>query len=425
VAAKRIEEQLERARGNCEALRSKYEEYDELEKLLEDLPGKVQHQIMVPLGPLAFFEGYLEHTGEVLTQLSSEWFALRTVKHALGMVERRRARIHADQEIANREVHELEQRRRVAIRAKRASAGPDELAMDLVARANVDCDVPGSSVQVDEDGFLDIREPYVEAADGVGAQQIGADGPAADKIAVHSTPSLAAPSTISAAAEIPGELPPELPSAVSDQASCESGGKAMADALQQLREFERLEELESLDELMESCERGDVGDTDTSGQDVAVAAAAASVDAEEVRSPADLFRVMNRVDEASAVGAERRTPAGAPADAGAARPFGTTFAPQPRARDSQVPRASPLFGASTEEGTAFSGRVNERLASAPAAFTGAAPVRTSKQTPEAPVSRGTRECVGNYFGDGCGAADASVAPQRVSKFKADRQRARG
>ncbi|CAE7948789.1 Uri1 [Symbiodinium sp. KB8] len=143
-ALRRLDAQLAQARQNAEAISERSQEYRELRGVLKELPEKVSHEVMVPFGPMASFPGQLVHTNEVLCQLSSEYFALRTTGNALKMVDRRLRRLEDEQRTADRELQELSLRRRLA-------GGEAE-------SANSDSG-PGSSVRVDVNGFLDIREP--------------------------------------------------------------------------------------------------------------------------------------------------------------------------------------------------------------------------------------------------------------------------
>jgi unconventional prefoldin RPB5 interactor 1 len=44
---------------------------------------------MVPFGPKAFFPGQLKHTNEILVLLGDNWFAERSAKQAVEIVDRR------------------------------------------------------------------------------------------------------------------------------------------------------------------------------------------------------------------------------------------------------------------------------------------------------------------------------------------------
>eukprot|EP00928_Gymnodinium_smaydae_P044977 TRINITY_DN30022_c0_g1_i1.p1 TRINITY_DN30022_c0_g1~~TRINITY_DN30022_c0_g1_i1.p1 ORF type:complete len:355 (+),score=81.55 TRINITY_DN30022_c0_g1_i1:101-1165(+) len=256
AALRNIDEQLETARANAEALASRAGEWEDVKAVLEDLPKKVRHPIMVPMGPLAFFEGHLKHTGEVLAQLSSEWFALRTVDNALGMIKRREGALRKDRDAAALAVRELEQRRAVAVGARGEGAPASNRATS--ASAAVPEAVPGGSVSVDDDGFFDIREPYVEES------------------------------------SLPATLPPSEPS------SC--AGAREQSTLSRLRELERMEEeeeLAELDELVEGYERdGSAPACGTSAPE----SVAPPTNASPVRGPADLYRLMQEAEDVASGG---------------------------------------------------------------------------------------------------------------------------
>ncbi|CAE7580155.1 unnamed protein product [Symbiodinium natans] len=157
AALRRLDAQLAQARRNTEALEERSCEYRELRRVLAELPEKVSHPIMVPFGPLASFPGQLVHTNEVLCQLSSEYFALRTTGNALAMVDRRLRRLEEEQASAARELRDLSLRRKLA--SGELSAEPGSAGSGSVGK---ETDVAGATVSVDENGFLDIREPLEE-----------------------------------------------------------------------------------------------------------------------------------------------------------------------------------------------------------------------------------------------------------------------
>lgn len=358
AAVKRLDEQLEKARENSKLLQDKDRQYDDLRGVLEDLPAKVTHPVMVPFGPLAFFEGHLQHTNEVMVQLSSEWFALKTTKHALGTVDRRKQRLKRDLEDVEREVTEIENRRRLALgegaRAgipMGAHADPDGM-LDIREPYDEDAESPpvagplGATVTRDADGYFDIREPLDE--------DVALSGGVAS----------------SASADASGA------SSGSDGWSSVRPDFARLRELEQLQENEEQDELAELDELVDSYER-----TGLPPNGVATSAAAlgspptddpapssAACNSTDIRSPADLYRLMSACGSSAAMDPVPSAPASAtPAQA---------FAP---------PLRQPAE-------KAFSGEVREHATQAVAA---AAP----------------------------NSGDAGAAPKRVSKFKAERQAA--
>eukprot|EP01071_Lankesteria_metandrocarpae_P012791 Lankesteria_metandrocarpae@DN6279_c0_g1_i1.p2 len=58
-------------------------------RLLAQLPAKVEHEILVPFGPIAFFPGRLVHTNEVKTCIGDDYYVHWTTPQARANVERR------------------------------------------------------------------------------------------------------------------------------------------------------------------------------------------------------------------------------------------------------------------------------------------------------------------------------------------------
>lgn len=380
AAVKRIDEQLAQAKENAVKLAERAREYDELRDVLEDLPERLTHPVMVPLGPFAFFEGYLEHTNEVLVQLSSEWFVMKTAKQALGTVDRRQTRLRDDQNDVAREVHELEQRRHVAMDERAAGETP-------IGAHQVDCGVPGATVRHDEDGFLDIREPYTEddhatSVSGGAPPRVGQVSP----LAPAPVPVVVEKSTPSHEVAVIGEF--------SDCSAMDS-----RDPVGRLRELERLEEMEELDNLIESYERrGAVKEFDGPAhrsEEVAGAAAATEV----ARSPADIYKLMTCTGEDK---------------------IENDLGPPPRVGASPQIMAAPLSKATSPvskrqiptEGEAFTGIVREHGVS-----TDDLPAR-----PAAALVPASALCDARDDSASGGLPGTGSTNKRVSKFKAERQR---
>ncbi|XP_048253611.1 unconventional prefoldin RPB5 interactor-like [Haliotis rufescens] len=64
-------------------------DYEALHRRLRTLPDKVEHDVMVPFGSLAFMPGRLVHTNEVMVLLGDNWFVERSAKQAAEIVSRR------------------------------------------------------------------------------------------------------------------------------------------------------------------------------------------------------------------------------------------------------------------------------------------------------------------------------------------------
>lgn len=71
-------------------------EYVALEQRLSDLADRTKHNVMVPIGPLAFIPGQLIHTNEVLVLLGENLFAERSTAQAISIIKRRQDYVHAN-----------------------------------------------------------------------------------------------------------------------------------------------------------------------------------------------------------------------------------------------------------------------------------------------------------------------------------------
>jgi unconventional prefoldin RPB5 interactor 1 len=72
---------------------SKISEYDSLIEKLSTVDSRVKHDVMVPIGKVAFIPGRLVHTNEVYVNLGADFIALRSAKQAVKLAEQRRERL--------------------------------------------------------------------------------------------------------------------------------------------------------------------------------------------------------------------------------------------------------------------------------------------------------------------------------------------
>merc|ERR1719343_415429 len=188
---------------------------------------------------------------------------MRTTKHALGLVERRQERLRKEKASVAKEQRNLQLMRGLALGEEAAVGG-------------------GATVRRDEEGFMDIREPYNEAEE-------------------------QKPRSSTSSREARG--PPD----VVPQAAAEASA---GDVLARLRELERQEEEEGEQEDMDAQPEDAPGEQDEmaeldavmaqaeAGTLPGVADSAAPRDLQrevargpELRSPADLFARMRQIEE--------------------------------------------------------------------------------------------------------------------------------
>ncbi|KAF0699381.1 Aste57867_10042 [Aphanomyces stellatus] len=71
------------------ALEKDLAEFESLSEVLKELPTKLNHDIMVPLGKQAFIPGKIIHANEILAHLGGEHYAKKTASETAAMVDRK------------------------------------------------------------------------------------------------------------------------------------------------------------------------------------------------------------------------------------------------------------------------------------------------------------------------------------------------
>ncbi|CAM8954387.1 unnamed protein product [Rhodiola kirilowii] len=88
-AARYVEEAIAEWTKELDRLRSFVDDNSGLVKLVQRLPDQLHHDIMVPFGKGAFFPGRLIHTNEFLVLLGEGYYADRTSKQTVDILNRR------------------------------------------------------------------------------------------------------------------------------------------------------------------------------------------------------------------------------------------------------------------------------------------------------------------------------------------------
>ncbi|EAL62718.2 RNA polymerase II subunit 5-mediating protein [Dictyostelium discoideum AX4] len=86
---KKYEQKVVEYQDHIEELKSTKNDYKQLIDTLQHLPDTLQPKIMVPMGKLAFFEGNLKNTNEILILLGDNYFAKRSSKQTIDIIQRR------------------------------------------------------------------------------------------------------------------------------------------------------------------------------------------------------------------------------------------------------------------------------------------------------------------------------------------------
>src|SRR6185369_4454984 len=87
IAQKQSE--LEETRRQKELYEKWINDYHLLRNNLLVLSGKLEENVLLPLGPRAVTPGKIVHTNEVMCLLGDNWFMECNTQHALGIIDRR------------------------------------------------------------------------------------------------------------------------------------------------------------------------------------------------------------------------------------------------------------------------------------------------------------------------------------------------
>lgn len=136
--ARELRQSVEEQVARVAQLRCARSEYAQLHHTLRELPGRVEHEVMVPLCKVACVPGRLYHTNEIMVLLGDNHFALRSASQASEICERRARVVDEQLAVAEAELEQLETRLEQAEEVSRLAE------------------------QAAAEDVVDIREPYEE-----------------------------------------------------------------------------------------------------------------------------------------------------------------------------------------------------------------------------------------------------------------------
>ncbi|CAG8463866.1 9229_t:CDS:2 [Paraglomus brasilianum] len=85
----KIEESFQKTSATLNQWKTYLTDYENLQKTLKTLDEETEYKAMVPIGKMAFMPGKIVHTNEILVLLGDNWFAERSAKQAIEIIERR------------------------------------------------------------------------------------------------------------------------------------------------------------------------------------------------------------------------------------------------------------------------------------------------------------------------------------------------
>lgn len=138
-------------------------EFKQVSEVLERLPNKVRHEIMVPLGPLAFAPGYIINTNKVLMLLGSDLYAERTASESRKTISRRLSQAEDCLETMKKNLSKIEEA--LKLKGEFSVTGAEKPKDDTDIREEISQDEYPSRNVVFMDGTAEIREELADDVD--------------------------------------------------------------------------------------------------------------------------------------------------------------------------------------------------------------------------------------------------------------------
>ncbi|KAG7399014.1 uri1, prefoldin-like chaperone [Phytophthora boehmeriae] len=105
--ARLLQERIETTREQLGKLQDRVDRYDAVATMLTELPNKLTHRVMVPLGKRAMVPGKLVRTNEVLAHLGDEYLAWRSAPQAVEIINRKKKELHRQIKAQEESLQEL------------------------------------------------------------------------------------------------------------------------------------------------------------------------------------------------------------------------------------------------------------------------------------------------------------------------------
>ncbi|KAF4322864.1 hypothetical protein JM18_000683 [Phytophthora kernoviae] len=105
--ARLLQERIETTREQLAKLQDQVDRYDAVTSTLTELPKKLTHKVMVPLGKRAMVPGKLVCTNEVLAHLGDEYLSWRSAPQAVEIIDRKKKELHKQMKAQEESLHEL------------------------------------------------------------------------------------------------------------------------------------------------------------------------------------------------------------------------------------------------------------------------------------------------------------------------------
>ncbi|POM74383.1 Prefoldin, alpha subunit [Phytophthora palmivora] len=106
--ARLLQERIESVREQLTELQNQVDRYDEVANTLVELPKRLSHKVMVPLGKRAMVPGKIVRSNEVLAHLGDDYFSWRSTPQTIEIIERKKKALCKQIETQEENLRELE-----------------------------------------------------------------------------------------------------------------------------------------------------------------------------------------------------------------------------------------------------------------------------------------------------------------------------
>lgn len=90
--SKSLKEDLKTTSQQKNEMKERIQQYDELDQVLERLPEKMEHEVMIPITKKAFVPGKIVRGNEILAHLGDKNYAWQTSQQARAIASRQKER---------------------------------------------------------------------------------------------------------------------------------------------------------------------------------------------------------------------------------------------------------------------------------------------------------------------------------------------
>ncbi|CAG9318881.1 URI1 [Blepharisma stoltei] len=134
---------MEDNQKNLDILEGAINRYNDVSQIIHELPNKLDHEIMVPLGKVGFVKGRIVHTNEIWVNIGKDTFIKTTTIGCDGIIERKIKAIQEEikrfkpKEIENKSIEDVFKRiKELEIEEKGGKSAQENLTVGKIVERN-------------------------------------------------------------------------------------------------------------------------------------------------------------------------------------------------------------------------------------------------------------------------------------------------